>query len=252
MEYFIKLPLTVPRMLTVPVHSKDSWSRLWFTTSCTIMPSFALLVVSGARAGLMAWALCGGLGLALGLVAFKTSTPTTPPTRFVLFWVACGFSMSMLWFYAIANELVALLVTFGTILEIDTAVLGLTVLAWGNSIGDFVANLALVQSGGPSRVQIAWSGCFAGPLFNILVGLGISMVLSTWNTFPAAFTMPPDPALPWLLVFLCAVLGGVLVWLPSADMKLHKTLGLALIVSYCVFIGLRILNIAGIHFLGIT
>ena len=54
------------------------------------------------------------------------------------------------------------------------AVLGLTVLAWGNSIGDLVADVAVARAGSP---DMAVTACFAGPLFNMLVGLGVAFFI---------------------------------------------------------------------------
>ena len=58
------------------------------------------------------------------------------------------------------------------VLDINTAYLGATLLAWGNSVGDMVANVGISKRG---LAQMAIVGCFAGPLFNMCVGLGISM-----------------------------------------------------------------------------
>ena len=49
-------------------------------------------------------------------------------------------------------------------------VLGLTVLAWGNSVGDLSTNLAMAKKG---LANMALTACFAGPVFNMLVGLGV-------------------------------------------------------------------------------
>lgn len=43
--------------------------------------------------------------------------------------------MSCLWINSLADELVTLLNSLGDILGIPKAILGLTVLAWGNSVG---------------------------------------------------------------------------------------------------------------------
>jgi Ca2+/Na+ antiporter len=59
----------------------------------------------------------------------------------------------------------------GLLTGLPTTLLGLTVLAWGNSIGDFMANTAIAKKG---FVEMALTGCYAAPLFNILLGIGIS------------------------------------------------------------------------------
>jgi len=49
------------------------------------------------------------------------------------------------------------------------------VLAWGNCLGDMSANVAMTKRG---FGEMAITGCFAGPIFNILVGLGGSFTKS--------------------------------------------------------------------------
>ena len=63
----------------------------------------------------------------------------------------------------------------GYISGIAPAYLGLTLLALGNSIGDLVADLAIAKMG---LGELAITGCVAGPLFNLLAGLGISLTKS--------------------------------------------------------------------------
>jgi Ca2+/Na+ antiporter len=52
-----------------------------------------------------------------------------------------GFVVAVIWIYALANEIVALLKVFGVALGFSDAILGLTLLAWGNSISDLVSNI---------------------------------------------------------------------------------------------------------------
>jgi len=81
-----------------------------------------------------------------------------------------GFVIAATWIDFIADHVVSLLDFIGIILHIPGAVMGLTVLAWGNSIGDLSANMAMARKG---LANMAMTACFAGPVFNILVGLGL-------------------------------------------------------------------------------
>ena len=62
----------------------------------------------------------------------------------------------------------------GIILGLAPTLLGLTILAWGNSIGDLMANLSIAKKG---YAEMAMTGCYAGPVFNLLLGLGLSTLM---------------------------------------------------------------------------
>jgi sodium/potassium/calcium exchanger 6 len=46
-----------------------------------------------------------------------------------------AFVVSVIWIDLIANEIMAVLFTFGVVFQLSDAILGLTILAWGNSVG---------------------------------------------------------------------------------------------------------------------
>ena len=98
-----------------------------------------------------------------------SSSPGRAPTWRPLF-SFIGFGVAVLWIYALANEIVALLKVFGVALGFSDAILGLTLLAWGNSISDLVADVAVARRGFP---RMGFSASFGGPLFNLLVGIGL-------------------------------------------------------------------------------
>ena len=77
--------------------------------------------------------------------------------------------MAATWIDFIADRLVSLLDFIGIVLHIPGSIMGLTILAWGNSVGDLSANLTMARKG---LANMAMTACFAGPVFNILLGLG--------------------------------------------------------------------------------
>ncbi|KAJ0974131.1 hypothetical protein J5N97_016096 [Dioscorea zingiberensis] len=145
-----------------------------------------------------------------------------------------------------AEELVGLLVSLGYVFGISPAILGLTVLAWGNSIGDLIANVAMAMNGGQDGAQIAISGCYAGPIFNTLAGLGMSLVVSAWSVHPAPFVIPVGPALFEILGFMIGGLLWALVILPRKEMKLDRVLGIGLLAIYLCFLSLRLSQSLGL------
>jgi len=80
-----------------------------------------------------------------------------------------GFAIAATWLDSIADKLVQLLELFGILLRIPATVMGLTVLAFGNSLQDLVANVSLSKKG---LSTMATTACLAGPIFNLCVGLG--------------------------------------------------------------------------------
>ena len=69
------------------------------------------------------------------------------PPVFYKFFTIVSFLTSVLWIFAEANEIVSILTALGIMWKIDNVVMGLTFLAWANSIGDFVADISLARIG---------------------------------------------------------------------------------------------------------
>ncbi|KAI8992445.1 Sodium/calcium exchanger protein-domain-containing protein [Pilobolus umbonatus] len=119
------------------------------------------------------------IAIIIGLVTctlfwFTTSSLNTPRLYWMMAFI--GFGIAVVWIYLIANEVVSVLQAIGMAVGISEAILGLTIFALGNSLGDFVANVTMAKMGYP---LMAMSACFGGPMLNIMLGMGIGATYVT-------------------------------------------------------------------------
>ena len=242
----LELPLCLPRKLTIPVVSEENWSKPYAVMSVTLAPIlFAILCNTqmenvDPKSSLVAYLTSSLIGIVFGNMACVTTKSTRPPRRCLFPWLAGGFSMSVTWTYIIAEELVSLLISIGYVIGVSPSILGLTVLAWGNSLGDLIANGAMAKNGGVDGAQIAVSGCYAGPMFNILMGLGLPLVLSAWGEYPNSYVVPKDSSLLGTILFLMVGVLWSLVVLVKKNMRLDKFLGAGLLTIYLCFLFIRL------------
>lgn len=173
----MELPFTLARHVSIPSSTWGPKRRLK-AAACPTGGMLTVLLSFGGWAGfqrqfigLPAWALCALAGALCGFGVLAFSSPDRPP-RWHLLLLLLALVSAVSWFNLLANECVALLELFGTTLGISSTILGITVLAWGNSVGDLVADTAVARQG---KVRTAVAGCFGSPLLSDLLGLGISL-----------------------------------------------------------------------------
>jgi sodium/potassium/calcium exchanger 6 len=140
--------------------------------------------------------------------------------------------MCVTWIYLLAGELVGCLESLGEILAVPSAYLGLTVLAWGNSIGDFFSNTSLARRG---LGEMAVAGCYGGPVFNILVGLALSIGYACAQTFPAPFVIVLDTSSIVSLVFLYVALVCTAALVAVRGFRLERGTGFLLVGIYVIY-----------------
>lgn len=100
-----------------------------------------------------------------------TTTPTYRPAGYRIILSLAGFVVSIAWISAVASQVVGALKALAVILNMSHAIMGLTIFAVGNSLGDLVADVTVAKLGYP---VMALSACFGGPMLNILLGVGLS------------------------------------------------------------------------------
>eukprot|EP00058_Branchiostoma_floridae_P006381 XP_002591869.1 hypothetical protein BRAFLDRAFT_60024 [Branchiostoma floridae] len=226
-----KAPIQLVLNLTVSIvdfeEDNHNWNRPLNCLHCITGPLFVVFAINNGFdkiGGVMpVWAVVLMCGALLAVVVFCTSNSENYPIYHWAFGYL-AFVVSVVWIYATANEIVNLLQAFGLVFNISDAILGLTLLAWGNSIGDLVADTAMARQGFP---RMGVSACFGGPLFSILFRTMKSLLNRTL-----------------LQSVLAGSLGfsllSSLILIPASKFKVGRWYGIYLIVVYIAFLGLAL------------
>ncbi|KFY65367.1 hypothetical protein V497_01414 [Pseudogymnoascus sp. VKM F-4516 (FW-969)] len=174
-DYFIRAESALP----APV----DWNRWLVVVQIFTAPVFVSLVLWGnlyhddlqpkPLFKMILYGLVGSL-VTLAILTVTTRHDRVPKYRHLFCFL--GFVVSIAWISTIANEVVGVLKAFGVIVGISDAILGLTIFAVGNSLGDLVADITVARLGYP---VMALSACFGGPMLNILLGIGGSGLYMT-------------------------------------------------------------------------
>jgi sodium/potassium/calcium exchanger 6 len=177
------------------------------------------------------------------LILLSLTSPTREPKYRPLF-CFMGFAVAIAWISTIANEVVGVLKAFGVILGISDAILGLTIFAVGNSLGDLVADITVAKLGYP---VMALSACFGGPMLNILLGIGIGgmyMTIKNASHKHAKHPQKPIKYKPYQLdvsttlmisgVTLLVTLVGLLIVVPLNGWRMDRKIGIGLIALWAL------------------
>lgn len=245
----LQTPWLIAGRLTVPVillnEPNHGWNRPCTCLALLIAPVFCLFATKGYRVELNGvfplWGLMLMIGLVLALITWFSSTNHRPP-RFHFMSAYFGFVVSVIWIYTIANEMVNIIQALGVFLNVTNVIMGLTFLAWGNSIGDAVSDVTLAKQGYP---RMSFSACFGGPLFNILCGVGLSCTIAIIkNNRPVRVKFTSEQAV--VCAGLLCSLSISLIVIPLRGFKMTKSYGVVLISLYFAFLLIAILTGVGI------
>lgn len=178
----VEVPFNFFRDFSIPMAEYDDWDRfrasvLPLSVPISFMFLWKLLTEDEetTRAALIVAAILAAPGAVASVYLCFCTKKTHPPPTIMIVFAVFGFIMSIVWIAFTSDFVVDLLWIIGLILGIPKSLLGLTLLAVGNCLGDMNANVAMTKKG---FGEMAVTGCLAGPVFNILFGLGISLTLA--------------------------------------------------------------------------
>ena len=156
----------------------ELWNRWLLICQLFLAPLFIVLAIYSQsptdiepRWLLKPCLICLLISLVLLIPLLLTTTPTHKPAAFRHILSLAGFIVSISWISTIASQVVGALKALAVILNMSHAIMGLTIFAVGNSLGDLVADVTVAKLGYP---VMALSACFGGPMLNILLGIGLS------------------------------------------------------------------------------
>ncbi|XP_035979598.1 mitochondrial sodium/calcium exchanger protein isoform X3 [Halichoerus grypus] len=249
-----KLPVEFLMLLTVPVVDPDkedgNWKRPLNCLHLVISPLVLVLTLQSGAYGVYdigglvpVWAVVVIAGTAVAAVTFFATSNSEPPRLHWLF-AFLGFLTSALWINAAATEVVNILRSLGVVFRLSNTVLGLTLLAWGNSIGDAFSDFTLARQGYP---RMAFSACFGGIILNLLVGVGLGCLLQISRSHAAEVKLEPDGLLVWVLAGALGLsLVCSLVSVPLQCFQLNKVYGFCLLLFYVNFLVVALLTEFGV------
>lgn len=233
----IDYPFTVLRNLTIPTLNNENWSKLYAIAHPIVDPLFVAYLfglIKGSVGGIPVPVVCLLISVVPAGAIYVLTHHNRAPTGviFTMTWTLSAFAMCVVWIYILAGELITCLAAMGNLLGIPPAFLGLTVLAWGNSMGDFFTNTSVAQQG---FGEMALAGCYGGPVFNILMGLSCALAFAALQTYPTPYPVQLDAACIVSLVFLYISLISTIVIVTMNNFKIDRKFGIYLLSLYAVY-----------------
>jgi sodium/potassium/calcium exchanger 6 len=227
----------VLRDLTIPTLNNDNWSKFHAMAHPIIDPLFVASLFGFAHdsvGGIPVPIVCLLISIVPTGAIYVLTHHNRAPTGviFTVTWTLSAFFMCVVWIYVLAGELITCLSALGNIMGIPPAFLGLTVLAWGNSMGDFFTNTSVAQQG---FGEMALAGCYGGPVFNILMGLSSALAFASLQTYPNAYPVKLDAACILSIVFLYISLLSTIVIVTLNNFKIDRKFGIYLLSLYAVY-----------------
>jgi len=173
-------PMTIIRDLSIPAVDEENYLKEVFVLS----PLFSVVTIitflkswETVFSNTKIFLFCFSFILFFTFLLSVFMEEKIPENDFMII-ITCiySFIISIFWMWAISKNLISFLKFLGVVFNIPLSFLGLTLLAMGNSAPDASLDVSLSKQG---QAEMGISGAISGPLFNLLIGLGVSLVRMT-------------------------------------------------------------------------
>merc|ERR1712187_25166 len=161
----------------------------------------------------------------MGKAGQTRSTTYIAPTAYA--WIT--FVTCVLWLALVANEVLDCLGCIADMFNVPTMIAGITMLAWGNCVDNVFATMGLAKAG---EFGVAITGIYAAPMFNVLFGTGITLLMITLMKFDEQCEFPMSNSAVIMLCTLLIILASTLLFTKLNGWKMTRNLGLALAILY--------------------
>lgn len=175
----------------------------------------------------------------LTFICFITLLEKDKAPKWFMVFTCQGVLAGLMYTYLLIGVLIDQLNALGTILNLDNTYLGLTILAIGNALPDALTTISLFKQGAG---KMAISGAYAGQLFGLLVGFGLSQLKNTYLSGTQNFNLFNmdyiDQNILDLMVIGSALIVLVFTWFWGFFNKfsMTKVFAFILIALYAVFL----------------
>uniref|UniRef100_A0A8R1DID6 Sodium/calcium exchanger membrane region domain-containing protein n=1 Tax=Caenorhabditis japonica TaxID=281687 RepID=A0A8R1DID6_CAEJA len=145
-----------------------------------------------------------------------------------------GFLMSIAWIYVTSSEIVNVITMIGVATGISQEILGLTIMAWSNCIGDVVSDVAVVKQGFP---KMAMAAAIGGPLFNLLVGFGLPFTIACLQGKQIDLQITPIYKLLMLFLEISLITSLIAIFVQKFTVRWpHALVLLSVFASFLIFV----------------
>lgn len=147
------------------------------------------------------------------------------------------FITSIMWMKVYAGIVLFSLTYLAAVLRIPKSLLSATALAFGNTVGDLAANLAVARLG---KAEMAMAATFAAPVISSLLGFGLSTIMAVVSNENSDPELPLLPYMDKTMITIMCGLASVLLIYTFVSLKfksLERNLSFVILGLYAAVLG---------------